>query len=132
MSLDSLLGQPAPIDLKVELTGIGKESGKLHIALYNSDSTFMKTDQVFRSEIIAVKNHDLLSFTLARIPAGKYALALFLDKNGNNKLDMSILGIPKEKYGFSGHKLPLFRAPNFDEAVFDVSDKKNVVKIKLR
>lgn len=127
-----LRGQTVPVDLRIEVTEIGKENGEVHVALYNSSPAFMKTDRVFRSKIIPVRSQDSLSFTLAQVPPGKYALAVFLDRNDNNKLDMNLFGIPKEKYGFSGDKRPLFRAPNFDEAAFEVSEKNRAVTIKLR
>src|SRR5690606_37613482 len=38
---------------------------------------------------------------IAGLAAGDYAIALYHDRNGNQKLDSNLLGIPTEPYGFS-------------------------------
>jgi uncharacterized protein (DUF2141 family) len=37
------------------------------------------------------------------VPHGEYAIAVFVDVNGNGKMDKNFLGIPKEQYGFSNN-----------------------------
>jgi uncharacterized protein (DUF2141 family) len=63
---------------------------------------------------------------------GTYAIAAFLDENGNGKMDTNFLGIPREKYGFSNNARPLMRAANFKEASFIVGNKESTISIKLK
>ena len=65
------------------------------------------------------------------VPHGEYAIAVFVDVNGNGKMDKNFLGIPKEQYGFSNNVMGRMAAPTFDQAKFEVTGptKQN---IKLR
>ena len=49
------------------------------------------------------------------VPSGRYAISVFQDSNGNRQLDSNFLGIPTEKYGFSGNG-GQFGPPSFDAA----------------
>ena len=47
---------------------------------------------------------------------GRYAVAAILDRNGNDALDTTTLGVPTEPWGVTNNARPTFRAPTFDEA----------------
>ena len=49
------------------------------------------------------------------LPSGTYALALIHDENGNGKLD-TMMGIPKEGFGFSKNPAIRFGPPSFKSA----------------
>ena len=57
-----------------------------------------------------------LRLNFPSIPAGWFVIAVLHDKNGDEKLSMNALGIPKEKYGFSQNPESIFGPPEFDEA----------------
>ena len=65
------------------------------------------------------------------LPHGEYAISLFVDSNGNKKIDKNFLGIPKEQYGFSNNVMGRMSAPSFDQAKFVVSGP-TTQNIKLR
>ncbi len=54
------------------------------------------------------------------LPAGRYALSLFHDENGNGKLDSNVAGIPIERYGFSRDARGRMGAPDFDAAAIEL------------
>lgn len=54
-----------------------------------------------------------------KLPFGEYAITLFVDFNGNKKIDKNFLGIPKEPYGFSNNVIGNMSAPTFDQAKFE-------------
>ncbi len=58
--------------------------------------------------------------TFKDVPAGRYAIAVSHDLNGNRKTDTNILRIRKEEWRVSGDVRPTLRAPRFDEAAFDL------------
>ena len=60
--------------------------------------------------------------TLTNLPDGKYALAVFHDKNSNNELDTNFIGIPKEPIGFSKAKMKLFGPPSFKDCAFYINN----------
>lgn len=53
---------------------------------------------------------------------GRYAVAIMHDLNGNSILDKNFLGIPKEPWGVSNNVRPNFRAPEFAESSFEITD----------
>lgn len=55
------------------------------------------------------------------VPAGRYAVAAFLDTNANKENDRNFLGMPTEPWGVSKNARPSLRAPRFDEAAFDLA-----------
>ena len=54
------------------------------------------------------------------LPHGEYAIAVFVDLNGNGKMDKNFLGIPKEQYGFSNNVMGKMAAPSFEQAKIEV------------
>ena len=62
---------------------------------------------------------------------GEYAISLFVDSNGNKKLDKNFFGIPKEQYGFSNNVMGRMSPPTFDQAKFMIEGP-TTQNIKLR
>lgn len=65
------------------------------------------------------------------LPAGSYAIAVIHDANGNNKLD-TVLGIPREGFGFSRNPAIAFGPPRFAAARFDIGDQPVEQQIGMR
>jgi uncharacterized protein (DUF2141 family) len=124
--------QSNTVNLAIEINGIQPKGGHIYIALYNSAKTYLDTRKIYKSEIVKVASENFKRIAFNNISSGQYAIAVFLDQNGNSELDTNFLGIPTEQYGFSGEKLPRFRAPKFHEAAFEVLPGENKVKINLR
>lgn len=73
-----------------------------------------------------------LSFTFKNLESGSYAVALFHDKNSNEKLDTNFIGIPKEGFGFSNNPRVLTGPPSFNKASFELKTNSKLTKtIKL-
>lgn len=66
------------------------------------------------------------------IPPGTYAIKVFVDENGNEKLDLGWNGIPEEPSGFSGTNDRINGVPTFPLAAFMLTDGKSVQRIKLQ
>ena len=95
-----------------------KKAGTLMLAIYNNAEAFEgSVVKEKRSEIGVFKGLELYlepqdSTQLStEIPDGEYAIAFFIDANGNKKLDKNFLGIPKEQYGFSNNAMGTLSAP---------------------
>ena len=70
------------------------------------------------------------TLSIDELPAGRYAVAVYVDKNANGKLDRGMFGIPSEPYGFSNGG-GSFGPPSYDDAAFDFSDSGATIQIKL-
>jgi uncharacterized protein (DUF2141 family) len=65
------------------------------------------------------------------LPHGEYAFTLYVDFNGNQKLDKNFLGIPKEQYGVANNVRGRMSPPTFDQAKFAIAGP-TTQNIKLR
>jgi uncharacterized protein (DUF2141 family) len=118
-------GQPAPAkagethDLTVNVTALtGKED--IVIALFtNKDGFPDNTGKAAKS--VTVKAGKPIH-TFEKLPAGKYVVVVFQDKDGDGKLTKGAFGPPKEPIGLSNHpKIGFGNMPDFDKAKVDVS-----------
>ena len=115
-----------------------KKAGTLMLAIYNNAEAFEgSVIKEKRSEVGVFKGLELYlepkdSTQLStEIPDGDYAIAFFIDANGNKKLDKNFLGIPKEQFGFSNNAMGTLSAPSFEQAKFRVAGN-TVQNIKLK
>jgi len=115
-----------------------KKTGTLMLAIYNNAEAFEgSVVKEKRSEVGVFKGLELYlepqdSTQLStEIPDGEYAIAFFIDANGNKKLDKNFLGIPKEQYGFSNNAMGTLSAPTFEQAKFTVAGN-TIQNIKLK
>jgi len=110
--------------LSVTVYNVPSSKGKVSVAIYDSETSFLKFDKVFLSKS-TLAQEGMTSITFENVPEGEYAIALFHDKNGNDALDTNWLGIPKEKVAFSKAKMRTFGPPKYEDCVFTVaSDEK--------
>lgn len=112
--------------LTITVKNITEHVGTLKIGVYDEEG-YMKTT-LAAAEVQANKDEVTVTVNLPR--AGKYAVAVFQDKNGNNKLDSNFLGIPNEPFGFSNLKSFPMGSPKFKTAAIDV-DKDQKITIPL-
>jgi uncharacterized protein (DUF2141 family) len=103
----------------IVVTGLDEVKGQVSIALYNSPDDFPEEENVFQGVNVKVKDKTV-RYTFTDIPAGIYAIALMHDKNMNEKMDKSLLGIPKEGYAFSNNVFGTFGPPDYEQVAFEV------------
>ncbi|MFC4268592.1 DUF2141 domain-containing protein [Polaribacter marinivivus] len=121
----SLQAQEETFDLKVEITGMDTDKGKVFLALYNSEATFLKKSEDTKGANAIVKDKRAIAI-FKGLKKGEYAISLFHDENDNNKMDTKIFGIPKEPYGFSNDAKGFMGPPKFKDAKFIVDTNKTI------
>ena len=114
-------------DVTIEIVGITKNSGKIFLALYDNEETFLKSNS--KGTKASVENKKATA-QFKGLKKGEYAISIFHDENDNNKLDTKIFGIPKEPYGFSNDATGFMGPPKFENAKFLV-DSNKTIKIKV-
>jgi len=105
--------------IHVKVLNIRNSTGTVDCALFDSPEGFPVDVLRSASSVMVIKVRN----TEARcdfedIPPGTYALAVIHDENTNGKLDLNILGVPTEGYGFSNDAKALFGPPSFAAASF--------------
>jgi len=117
--------------LDVTITDIDTPEGAIMLALFDSEAAFDGDGEAFRAVRIPVSG-DAASINFDDLPAGRYAIKLYHDANGNGAMDTNPLGLPTEGYGFSGTG-GRFGPPAFEKAAFEVGDDAdNSIVIRLR
>lgn len=107
----------AALTLTVEITDARSTQGTVNAALYNDESTWLKVgNAVQMTKVPSAGDKTVLVFT--GLAPGRYALSSYHDENGNGKMDMNVLGMPTERYGFTGS--PTMGPPAFGDAAVDV------------
>jgi uncharacterized protein (DUF2141 family) len=107
--------QEETFQITVFIHGLDSNEGQVLIALHNKKAQFLKTD--FKNAITKITNKKV-TYTFKEIPKGEYAVAVFHDKNSNEKMDVNFLGIPKEAYGCSNNAKGFMGPPKYEDAKF--------------
>ena len=123
---------PAPVtgSVEIEFTQLRSAKGVLRVCLTNAQSGFPDCSGggwVLRRTISAGAPR----LHLEGLAPGKYALAVIHDANDNAKLD-TMLGIPREGFGFSQNPAIRFGPPSFESAGFEVAAGAQMQQVRIR
>ena len=111
--------------LTVDVKGLTKK-GILYVGLYTPANKFAELSDSFKTVTISITNQTEAVATFADLPPGEYAIAIYLDTNGNKKLDTNLFGYPKEPFGFSNNVKPKLSAPGFTDCRVTLSGNKTI------
>jgi uncharacterized protein (DUF2141 family) len=131
-----LFASPAPIcatdlsDIIVNLIELPPTSGTVMVALWRNEATFLKS-QPYRTVTVTMSDGHA-SAEFRNVEPGIYAISAFRDKNGNGKLDRSVIGKPKEPFGFSNDASGHFGPPKWQDAKFDVNGASTTITVHLK
>ncbi len=119
-------------EIKVVMTDFRIDKGNAKIALFNSKEGFpYDNKKALKLDKVKIKN-EKAETVFKNISYGIYAIAVYHDENDNNKFDENWLGIPREGYGTSNNVNPAMRAPDYDEAKFELNSRNNEIHIIIK
>ncbi len=104
----------ATLDVQLDKT---PSEGTIICMLYDTANRFGNLREAFRVEPFSIGPNE--QYRLTDIPAGTYALVVFLDDNRNGFLDKTFIGIPREPIAFSNQYRPK-GPPGFERAKFSL------------
>ncbi len=114
--------------IHVTITNVKEPKGEVIIYLYKGSEGFMEPDSAY--EIVKIEASDYREgYTFSNLEAGEYVVILHHDKDRNGKMK-SLLGIPREGFGFSRNYRPKTRSPKFNEIKFAVEGD-TTIEIKM-
>ena len=143
-------------DLEVEIRGVKPRGGDIHAALFDSAEDFsvdlevramisssgeISTGVFAREEdfprppaqrVFAQADAKVVRIRFTDLKAGEYAVAVYQDRNANDRLDMNFSRTPLEPWGMSNDPRPQKRAPNWDDAKFTLPAEGATMVINLR
>ena len=119
-------------ELVIKILNIEENNGLIHFAIYDKPEFFPENEGKkigFKKKITELINDQV---TITDLKESFYAVAIYHDKNSNNKFD-TFLSIPQEKFGFSNDAKVFFGPPSFDEASFFLEKNQRLkIEISLR
>ena len=118
-------------DFTLHITGFGEAKGEVRIAMFDSESAYKEKKEPVYAVVLPVDSTEV-NWSVAELPKGEYAIAIYHDKNTNGKLDTNFLGIPKERYGFSNDARGKFGPASWNDARFEVIDSKCEHTVEVR
>lgn len=111
------------------ISGLKKAEGEIRIAVFDSKEHYTK--ETVHAVVIPVDS-TTMNWSVADLPFGEYAIAVYHDKNINGELDTNFLGIPKESYGFSNNARGRFGPASWEDARFVVDEKLTTHHIEIK
>lgn len=102
-------------NLRVILRNFKNDNGVTNIILYDKPYTFPDKPDKCYNNLWTHISKGYAEVTFKNVPYGEYALAAYHDENNNHRLDLSVIGIPKEGIAISNDAKGLF-LPRFKDA----------------
>jgi uncharacterized protein (DUF2141 family) len=90
----------AHVKVSIKIHGVKKDGGKIYLSIFNSEPAY-KAKEAYKSFVLIAENN--LVTKEIQLPDGHYVFSIYQDSNGNEKLDTNLVGIPKEKFGFTNY-----------------------------
>ncbi|MBN2193994.1 MAG: DUF2141 domain-containing protein [Polyangiaceae bacterium] len=116
--------------IKVEVSGLKHNQNEAVCALYDRPEAFPSESDVRAGRHAPIADRRAVC-RFEGVPAGRYAVAVFHDEDGDRRLS-KVLGVPREGYGFSnGAKAGSFGPPKFAAAAFEFDGKAKRVPVSI-
>lgn len=119
-------------DLKIDLQGLKNKKGVVLLSLFSSPAGFPADASKATTKLRVPLKQLQLPIVVKNMKTGTYAIALLHDEDENGKMLTSIIGLPKEGYGFSNNVIGLAGPPSFQKASFTLSDKGTSIILRVR
>jgi len=130
LSATLLTSAAAPGDVELSIAGQRSAKGVMQVCLTRDADRFpdCKDDRLAIRRTVPAADR---SIRFEGLPSGNYAVALFHDENRNGKLD-TMLGIPREGFGFSRNPAIVFGPPKFNAARFTVGTGDGAERVQVK
>jgi uncharacterized protein (DUF2141 family) len=122
---------PESADVSVTVTGVRSARGLVIACLTARADAFPDCSHDPQARSLKVRAASVVQLDFGQVPAGRYAISLFHDENGNGKLDKRLV-IPREGYGFSRDAPVMMGPPSFARAAFAVGRDGQRQAIRMR
>lgn len=117
--------------ISVSVTNLRSTKGQILACLTTQARGFPDCSKDPSARKLAVPAGASVRLEFGPVPAGRYAISLLHDENGNGKADMTLF-LPKEGFGFSRDAPVRMGPPSFNSAAFVVGDAAIQQTIRMR
>jgi uncharacterized protein (DUF2141 family) len=122
-----LSAEQYPHKLTVLVVGAKASTGQAIASLFSSPDNYLKEPVL--KHVMPINDAGGAQFVFSELKAGKYAVSVVYDEDGDGKLNTGFFGIPSEPVGFSNNAKGAFGPPSFHKAsfVFPESEKISII-----
>ncbi len=130
-SLVDSAGNPTGLRrVNVRILGAASDRGVMKVAAYTSPNGFNDPANALGTDNWKIASGECVGTFELPSAITHLAISAYHDENGNDKLDRNSLGIPSERYGFSGDARSNFGPPPFDDARVELGDAPIEISIR--
>lgn len=121
-----------PREIAVRIVNVRESVGLMTIELYRNDPEgfLNKRGREFRVRFAA--KAPATEICVQAPVAGPWAMAVYHDKNANQKFDKNAFGLPAEPFGLSQNPKIRLALPSIEKSLFEVAETGASVEISLR
>lgn len=113
-------GSALAAEVQVVVRGVKHDQGTVKTALYSDPATFRKEDKALAVQAQPARPGEM-TFAFPGVAAGRYAVVVYHDENGNGQMDRFLGMIPTEGYGLSNNP-EVSGPPQFEPSAFDAAE----------
>ena len=120
-------------ELTVSVTGIASAEGQVTFRVYQGKKDWLEDDGAVVEESLSLADWSegkevKHSFEL---PPGEYAVSVYHDEDGDDKLDSNFIGIPKEPAGLSNKPKARMGPPKYADAAFELPEEGLAITVEV-
>ncbi len=115
--------------VEIDVTGIAQARGHVRVELCTR-TTFLTKDCPYQGAAVAMRGATLVH--ISNVAPGEYAAQAFVDETDEGVVHQNVLGIPRERIGFSNDAPLRARGPRFKDAAFAVGVEMRRITLKVR
>jgi uncharacterized protein (DUF2141 family) len=123
----------ATCGLTVTFAGLRGTGGTINVFMADNADDFggHHRGEAFRKVRLPIADESPV-WRLTDVPCGDYAIKVFQDLDGDDKIGHNLVGMPTEPYGFSNDVFGMFGPPAWGEAKFVVASPDTRITITLK
>ncbi len=119
----------ADTELTLTVTSIENHTGTLMVAVFDSAEAWSGGSPVAGARIDV--SSETATAAIGTLPAGRYAIRMYHDVNGNGEMDTNLMGIPSEPFAFSNNAQGRFGPASWEDSVFEVAGQNLTHSVRL-
>ena len=118
--------------LVLEIANLRNSQGEIYLSIFSGKQGFPDNPEA------ALVNHKVTiqaeqsTIIINDLPYGEYAVAVLHDENRDGKMNTSVVGVPKEGFGFSGNPKTKMGPPEYNDVRFLLLVPEKMIKIVLQ
>lgn len=111
--------KPVNAGIVVQVDALVTGKGSVFCDLYDNERGFPNKPAQALMRVKVQPERETATCVFPDVKAGRYAVAIWHDVNGDQKLDTNWVGVPSEPVGASNNAKGKLGPPTFQEAAFD-------------